>query len=97
MFGYLALMGCCLPFFADCLVNGIWLGTGQATQGTATVEELGDASDYQKQNDDADIEHVDPSDRILPESLRENEVTRNLLSRNWKDGASDPQKNSLNK
>ena len=46
MFGYMAFLGCCLPFFADSLVNGIWLGSGQATQGRATVEVIHEDSYY---------------------------------------------------
>lgn len=34
-----------------------------------------------------EVETVNPSERILPQNVRENKVIKSVLTTNWKDGA----------
>lgn len=48
-------------------------------------------------SDSEDKNFIDASDRILPKSLSDNTVTSYLLTRNWKDNASNTEDNSTPK
>ena len=48
-------------------------------------------------NDAEDKNFVDPSERILPRSLMENNTAHYLLTSNWKDDAANAEENSVQK
>lgn len=83
----------CLPFVLDGGVNLIRL----ALPWSSRNDENEEGQEYQKMSDSEDKNFVDASDRILPRSLRDNTITSFLLTRNWKDNASNTEDNSTPK
>jgi hypothetical protein len=71
-----------LPFVADLLVN---LGN---LSGPSQTEKIEEGSEYAKMTDSEDRNFIDASERLLPRSLRDNNLSESLLTSNWKDDAS---------
>lgn len=78
-----------LPFAADALVS---IGTLKETSHETTEE---DGCEYVKMTDGEERSFIDASERLLPQSLRDNPVTGYMLTRNWKDDASEVSENPL--
>lgn len=92
-FGTLLFALGCVPFLLDASVNLYNLGRPSST----TVEVLNEREEYHKMNDSEDKNFVDPSERILPRSLRENNTAHYLLTCNWKDDAANAEDNTVQK
>ena len=56
-----------------------------------------DGCEYVKMTDVEDRNYIDASERLLPRSLRDNPVSNYMLTRNWKDDASETAEHSLGK
>ena len=108
MLGWLGYMLCCLPFFIDMFIslNTAWekLTVGNSSSGNCTVEEISPNEENfisQNHNESADSNNasanmVDPSDRLVPESIARIEPLNNLLTSNWKENAVSTS-NTINK
>jgi len=79
-----------LPFVADLLMN---LGT---LSGPSQTEQIEEGSEYVKMTDSEDRNFINASERLLPRSLRDNNLSELLLTSNWKDDASATE-NSISK
>jgi hypothetical protein len=92
-FGTFLFAAGCIPFLLDASINLYNLGRPS----TATVEEIHENSEYRSMNDAEDKNFVDPSERILPRSIRENNTLHYLLTSNWKDNAANVEETSVQK
>ena len=108
MLGWLGYMFCCMPFFIDMFIS---LNTAyeklmvrNSSSGNCTVEEISpNEENFISQNhnesvnsNDAAASMVDPSDRLVPESIARIEPLNNLLTSNWKENAVSTS-NTINK
>ena len=87
----------CVPFLFDTLITGVNVAQ-EIRDSSATVTEL-KAEDYTMASgniNEVNKEEVSPSERILPEFVRNNTPLNNILTTNWRDSACE-QTNSTQK
>lgn len=97
MMGMIMYLLCCAPFLVDLGVSALNMARRSRQEevvGGATVEELNESEeeDYAPADREAlgqSTEQVAPSDRLVPAEFSAVPPVHNLLTSDWKEGASD--------